>query len=124
MSPDASYVPSIDSKVNGENYFDPITNFLYITLTGGGPVTVKTAPVVVLKFGATISEDDFFNPDTVADNIAALLGIDPSKIKVANIVRENSKRALETRNSTNSTTINFEVVISNPPVSTIDNSTA
>ena len=121
-SPDDSYIPSINSTVNGENYFDPITNFLYITLTGGGPVTVKTAPVVVLKFGATVSEDDFFDPEKVADNIAALLGIDPSKIKVANIVRENSRRSLETRNSTTET-VTFDLEISDPPVTTIDNTT-
>ena len=107
--PSIDYIPDLETPLHGANYFDPTTNYLYITLTGSGPVEVKTAPVVVLKFGTTVDIGDFFDPDSVADNIAGLLGIDPSMIKVANIVRENSRR----RSSNSTETLNFDIVISN-----------
>merc|ERR1712012_855274 len=81
---DDSYIPSLDSQINGENYFDPTTGMLYLLLTGEEPVDYKIQPSVVTKIGATIDMDNFFEGD-VAGNIAALLGIDPANIRVTNI---------------------------------------
>merc|ERR1712004_644288 len=88
---DDSYIPSLDSQINGENYFDPTTGMLYLLLTGEEPVDYKIQPSVVTKIGATIDMDNFFEGD-VAGNIAALLGIDPANIRVTNIVRESRKK--------------------------------
>jgi len=88
---DDSYIPSLSSQVEGENYFDPTTGFLYLLLRGTAVVDYKIQPSVVTKVGATIDIDNFFEGD-VAGNIAALLGIDPANIRVTNIVREGRKK--------------------------------
>merc|ERR1711973_769899 len=87
---DDKYIPSLDSQVEGENYFDPTTGFLYLLLRGTAPVDYRIQPSVVTKVGATIDMDNFFEGD-VAGNIAALLGIDPANIRVTNIVREQKE---------------------------------
>lgn len=48
---DDSYIPSLDSQINGENYFDPTTGMLYLLLTGEEPVDYKIQPSVVTKIG-------------------------------------------------------------------------
>jgi len=52
---------------------------------------VKTQPVVILKMGMAVPIENFFE-ENVIGNIAGLLGIDPSNIRVTNIVREGSVR--------------------------------
>ena len=86
-----AFIPSLQSEVEGANYFDPTTGFLYLLLRGTNTVDYKIQPSVVTKIGATIDMDNFFEGD-VAGNIAALLGIDPKNIRVTNIVREGSAR--------------------------------
>ena len=45
---------------------------------------------VVLSLTVDVVGDaDFFDEDKIIDNLAALLGIDKSKIKIANIVKES-----------------------------------
>ena len=39
-----------------------------------------------------LTDDEFFDNGNLAGNIAALLGIDPSKIRVMNVIREDAKR--------------------------------
>ena len=69
------------------------TGHLYLCMSGAsdGVIDVIMQPIVVFKFGGTISSSDFFDVNPV-QNIANLLGIDPAKIRIANIVRENSNR--------------------------------
>merc|ERR1712142_701534 len=91
---DDKYIPSLVSQLEGENYFDPTTGFLYLLLRGTSPVDYRMQPSVVTKVGATIDMDNFFEGD-VAGNIAALLGIDPANIRVTNVVRKERLRIQE-----------------------------
>ena len=68
---DDSYIPSLSSQINGENYFDPTTGMLYLLLTGEEPVDYKIQPSVVTKIGATIDMDNFFEGD-VAGNLSLI----------------------------------------------------
>ena len=63
---------------------------MLISGAADGIVDVIMQPIVVFKFGGTVSIADFFDVNPV-QNIAALLGIDSSKIRIANIVRENTR---------------------------------
>ena len=76
--PDDIYIPDPATAVHGENFYDPRTSHLYLTITGAndGIVDVIQQPVVVFQFGGTVSNSDFFDIDPIG-NIAALLGIDP-----------------------------------------------
>merc|ERR1719192_756893 len=125
LPPDDSYIPSLNSQVEGENYFDPTTGFLYILLRGTTPVDYRIQPSVVTKVGATIDMDNFFEGD-VAGNIAALLGIDPGNIRVTNVVREGRRKKRDNSNYVpfaptwdNSEDIVMEMTIEPPPVTNL-----
>lgn len=94
LPPGDEYIPVFNADIHhGANFYDPRTGHLYVAISGSndGIVDVVQQPIVVFKFGGSISNDDFFDINPV-QNIANLLGIDPSKIRIANIVRENSRR--------------------------------
>merc|ERR1719431_1078915 len=88
LPPDDSFIPGLD-EVQGANYFDPNTGHLYLIVKGPSNIDIKTQPIVVLKLGMTVPIENFFEENVVA-NLAGLLGIDPSNIRVTNIVREGS----------------------------------
>ena len=89
--PEDSHIPDPATATHGENFYDPRTGHQYIAISGAndGIIDVIQQPVVVFKFGGSVSNADFFDVDPVG-NIAALLGIDASRIRIANIVREGS----------------------------------
>ena len=94
---------------------------MYLLLRGTEPVDYKIQPSVVTKVGATIDIDNFFEGD-VAGNIAALLGIDPSNIRVTNVVREGrKKRFAPTWDS--SEDIVLEMTIEPPPLTNLSETT-
>eukprot|EP00088_Acartia_fossae_P014166 TRINITY_DN17558_c0_g1_i1.p1 TRINITY_DN17558_c0_g1~~TRINITY_DN17558_c0_g1_i1.p1 ORF type:complete len:632 (-),score=102.60 TRINITY_DN17558_c0_g1_i1:124-2019(-) len=115
LPPDDSFIPSLSSQVEGENYFDPNTGFLYILMSGSEIIDYRIQPSVVTKIGAVIDMDNFFEGD-VAGNIAALLGVDPSLIRVTNVVREGSvRRKRETLEN-----VVLEITIEAPPATGIN----
>ena len=58
---------------------------------------VRVKPAIVVSFSMPpMSVDDFFDEEKIIDNIAALLGIASSKIRVVNVVRESRRRKRET----------------------------
>ena len=42
-----------------------------------------------------VGDADFFDEDKIIDNLAALLGVDKSKIKIAKIVKESELQGKE-----------------------------
>ena len=60
-----------------------------------------------------VSIDDFFKENLV-NNLAGLLGIDPSRIRIVNIVSESSSRRRRKRSSSDVHHINIE--IGDPPL--------
>ena len=93
------------------NYFDPNTGHLYLLVKKNTTCDIKTQPVVVLKLGITVKEDEFFDEDKIIGNIAGLLGIPLNKIRVTNIVREGSVR--RKRSTDESPGVEFQ--IAEPP---------
>merc|ERR1711962_967293 len=88
LPPDDSFIPAL-TETQGANYFDPNTGHLYLIVKGPSNIDIKTQPIVVLKMGITVPIENFFE-ENVVGNLAGLLGIDPSNIRVTNIVREGS----------------------------------
>ena len=116
---DDSFIPTLESEVEGANYFDPTTGFLYLLFRGTDTVDYKIQPSVVTKIGATIDMENFFEGD-VAGNIAALLGIDPANIRVTNVVREGSSR--KKRGTLEN--VEIEITIEPNPVQSINDTVA
>ena len=112
--PDSSYIPQL-TEAHGSNYFDPNTGHLYL-LIKEGMIDIKTQPIVVLKLGITVPIENFFE-ENVINNLAGLLGIDPSNIRITNIVRENSSRKKrQEESSSNGTITGVEFEIGPPPI--------
>ena len=112
---DDKYIPAL-TDTNCNNYFDPNTGHLYLIVSGPATCDIKTQPVVVLKMGITVDEAEFFNPDTIVANIAGLLGIPASNIRVTNIVREGSNR----RRREAGETLDLQFEIAEPPTEELD----
>lgn len=88
----AKYMPTY-SKAAGENLFYKPDKKIYFTTDGSSVIELRIAPVLVLSFGLpAITPEDFFNPVTIVGNFAKLLGIEPSKIRRVEIVRESRRR--------------------------------
>ncbi|XP_078617899.1 fibrocystin-L-like [Branchiostoma floridae x Branchiostoma japonicum] len=112
---EGQYYPAIDGT-SGANFFDRPWQRLYVTIKGDEPIDIKTTPVLHVTFGVpAVTVDDFFEVNLRA-NLAAYLNIPASKIRVVNVVREDSKRKKRTG------TTNVEVEITEPPAN--DTSTA
>merc|ERR1719300_983191 len=86
------------------------------------PVDYKIQPAVVTKVGASVDMDNFFEGD-VAGNIAALLGIDPSNIRVTNVVREGKRKKRFAPTWDNSENIVLEMTIEPPPLTNLSETT-
>jgi hypothetical protein len=88
----ASYMPSY-SNATGTNLFIKADSKIYFTIRGGGYIDLKISPLLYLKFGMPgITDAQFFDPATIVQNFAALLNVDPSKIRQVNIVRATNTR--------------------------------
>ena len=112
--PDPSFIPPM-SDLHCSNYFDPNTGHLYLLIKEKSTCDIKTQPVVVLKLGILVREEDFFDEAQIIQNIAGLIGIPAHKIRVTNIVREGSSR----RKRETSETPGIELQIVENPVLTL-----
>lgn len=88
----ADYYPSLSSNVLGENYFDRDLHQLFILIRGEAIVEVVTTPVIMTTFGVPAVEVDNFFEENIVQNLANLLNIPPSKIRVVEIISEDSVR--------------------------------
>lgn len=86
------YIPSYLNQ-SGVNFFSQNDKKMFFSIDGSSCIDLKVAPVLYLKFGLPpITEEQFFNTQTLVANFALLLGIPPSKIRRVEIVRANFKR--------------------------------
>ena len=110
-----AFMPTFNN-VSGTNLFVKGDSRIYFTIAGGDYIDLKISPVLFLKFGVpAVTADQFFDPSTLVQNFADLLGVDPSKIRNVQIVRATrSKRQTDSNNY-----ISFE--ISNDPVTSLSN---
>ena len=60
---------------------------MYVKLKGPGHLEIRTERVVQVSATLAMSIDDFYSAqDQFVANVAAVLGIDPSRIRVATVV--------------------------------------
>ncbi|XP_065660201.1 fibrocystin-L isoform X2 [Hydra vulgaris] len=109
------YVPRITDN-QGSNWYDTDTQLLWVVLRGSGFVDINMAQTIQLSMGMTplrdVSLDDFFTINLV-QNLADLLGISTSKIRIMSIVAASKRKRRGT-----ATPINVQFEIGNPPNST------
>jgi hypothetical protein len=70
----------------GSNFFNRTYQMAYFAIDGNSTVDVKVSPLLILSFGfPPMNPASFFSSNLVA-NLAALLNINPDKIRRVNIV--------------------------------------
>ena len=89
-------------NVSGTNLAVRQESKVYFTLGGGDYIDLKITPTIFVKFGVpAITESAFFNPETIVENFASLLGIPASKIRRVQIISESpeirKKRSTDTK---------------------------
>ena len=78
---------------SGTNLYYKADRKLYFSMSGSDYIDLKITKVINLKFGVpAVTDDTFFDSATLIQNFAALLGVDPSKIRKVEIVRAARKR--------------------------------
>ena len=107
-SPDM-FIPSLSDSA-GSNYYDRDLKRLYITIRGKMPYRIETTPVIQVSLTLEVTVDEFFG-ERLVQNLAFLLGIDQSRIRVVNVVRETTRR----KRQASSQGVTFDIEIGNPP---------
>ena len=112
--PDDQFIPTLDDPA-GSNFYERSVKRLYFILRGNTPITIRTAPVIQLAIHLPpVTVDDFFEENLIF-NLATLLGIDMSRIKVVNVISEASNRKRQVEGTS------VEIEIGNPPETTLTN---
>ena len=106
--PDDQFIPTINDQA-GANIYERSNKRLYFILRGNTPITIRTAPVIQLSLNLPpVTVDEFFEENLVF-NLATLLGIDESRIRIVNVISEASS----SKRQAVGTSIDIE--IGNPP---------
>ena len=106
--PDDQFIPTINDQA-GANFYERSNKRLYFILRGNTPITIRTAPVIQLSLNLPpITVDEFFEENLVF-NLATLLGIDESRIRIVNVISEASS----SKRQAVGTSVDIE--IGNPP---------
>ncbi len=97
---------------------DPSLPYHTQVVKGSEPIEIRTPPVVQVSLNLAVSIDDFFDPTTLIYNLAFVLKIDVSRIRIVAIVAEDTavrgRRSLLAASEYNHTTITLE--FGEPPV--------
>ncbi|KAM3928399.1 fibrocystin-L-like [Leptodactylus fuscus] len=112
------YMPQLSSTVLGENFFDKDYNLLYVLVRGSTPVEIHTSPLIVVSFNLPAMTVDQFYGDNLIRNLALLLEIPASKIRITKIIREGSSRRKRAAGG-----ISVSVEISDPPTQQLNSTT-
>jgi hypothetical protein len=105
--PADQYLPKVDDTVFGKNYFDRDTMMQWVLIRGSEPVEIHTTAVIMVTFGVpAVAVDDFYEVNLVA-NLAALLNVEPSQIRIVEVVSESSGR--RRRRSTAESEVTVEI---------------
>ena len=108
----AQYVPTIDLNP-GANFYDRSSLTLYFVVKGDAKIKLETTMIIQLRFNlASITVDEFFE-ENIVRNIALLLNIPESKIRITRIVGipRITRRAVESL----ATNVTLEIEIGDPP---------
>ena len=88
----AFHMPEIHSHNSGSNFFQREAQMYHMIFSGGHIYELDVIQTLVLELSVMteLTEDQFYDNGNLANNIAALLGIDPSNIRVMNVIREDT----------------------------------
>ncbi|XP_067947416.1 fibrocystin-L-like [Watersipora subatra] len=92
-SPDfyCQYCPQNQPSVNhGDNFQNRWEQLIYVAVSGESSVDIVLSNMIMLTFDLVMTEDEFFGEE-LANNLAIFFGVDPSKVRVVNVISEDSQ---------------------------------
>ena len=91
--PDDNLKPAL-SEPAGSNYFQRMEQVVYFIMNAGDIVDVKISDTIILELEVVteMTVDQFWDSSELPKLLAVMLGISPSKIKLMNVISENSRR--------------------------------
>ncbi|KAK3587658.1 hypothetical protein CHS0354_042441 [Potamilus streckersoni] len=117
---EGQYMPNVNTDASGTNYINMKTGIICFIVKGPRAVEIKTAEVIMVAFGLPMmTVDDFFGKNLV-QNLAAFLSIPYSKIRIVNIINEQSSSGRRKRETSAGDKTTIEVEIGNLPASGIN----
>jgi hypothetical protein len=119
-----SYMPTY-LNMSGANFFNNYNQKVYFVMDGLNYIDLIIAPVLYVKFGfPALTPDAFFNPATIADKFALLLGLNPSQIKRVDITKatRSTGKKRQTADSLNYVGLTFyeNPILSNKNISAVN----
>ena len=115
----AEYIPTIDLNP-GANFYDRASLTMYFVVKAEAKITLATTMVIQLRFDlAAVTVDEFFE-ENIVRNIALLLGIPESKIRITKIV--GIPRISRRQAQTVATNVSLEMEVGDPPLNVTDTS--
>lgn len=87
--PDPALKPDL-LDTSGSNYYDRADQMLYFILGGGDQLQVKIANSIILTLDVVtdMTIQEFYDSKDLAYLLAAMLGLDPSQVKIVTVVKE------------------------------------
>ena len=93
------FIPTL-TNLSGSNFYDRGLKRLYILIRGDSRYEIRTTPVIQVSLSLSVANaNDFFDSERLAQNIAFILGIPESKIRVVEVVRETLRRKRQAEGS-------------------------
>jgi len=92
--PDKKFIPEVTDS-SGSNYYDRQDQILYFVLGGGDQAQVRIANSIILTLDVVteLTPEEFYASENLPYLLAALLGLDPSQVKIVEVIREHSGAA-------------------------------
>lgn len=119
------YMPTY-LNVSGVNLFND--HRLFFSMSGADVVDLQIAPVLFIGFNVpAMTPEQFFEPNTLVNNFATLLGLKPSQIKYVNITSASNSSAFYGRRRRRrdiTSTIQVQLTIYDNPVTNLNDTTA
>ncbi|KAK3587659.1 hypothetical protein CHS0354_042443 [Potamilus streckersoni] len=117
---EGQYMPNVNTDASGTNYINIKTGIICFIVKSPRVIEIKTAEVIMVAFGLPMmTVDDFFGQNLV-QNLAAFLSIPYSKIRIVNIINEQSSSGRHKRETFAGDKTTIEVEIGNLPSSEIN----
>ena len=82
--------------------------YIFQVISGSDAIEVRSPPAIRVSLNLSVSIDDFFTSYLI-NNLAFVLGIKPSSIRVVNVVAEDSRRRRSLLAVNNSSSIVLEL---------------
>ncbi|CAF3294066.1 unnamed protein product [Rotaria sp. Silwood2] len=103
------------SSPPGSNYFDRAYQMAYFTIDGNTAIDLRVSPLLILSFGFPPMDPAAFFSTNLVNNLAALLNINPDKIRRVKIVSAANTTRIRRQASSSFSSVRLEVEMRDEP---------